>query len=313
MTTTLKIPPAQQAATRAKLEAAGFTFSTPDHTFWQGRTEGVVISFYRSGKVVLQGKASDAWVDELGGTVHKRAAASGGKAARASGRSEGPPFAEAIALLPDPKPARWIGIDEAGKGDYFGPLVIAAARVETEELGWLAELGVADSKALTDKRAKQLAPLLEEALPIEQVVLLPPKYNELYDKIGNLNVLLGWGHAAAAEKVLERADAELILSDQFSKSDHVARQLKDLGRTKRFAQRTKAESDPAVAAASVVARATFLRCLERLGREAGFSLPKGAGPPVLSAAKRWVHERGASELGSVAKLHFRTTEQAKRG
>ena len=102
--------------------------------------------------------------------------------------------------------------------------------------------------------------------------------------------MLGWAHAAAAEKVLERADAELILSDQFSKSNHVKRQLKTIGRTKRFTQRTKAESDPAVAAASVVARATFLRCLERLGRDAGFTLPKGASSPVLQAAKRWVRQ-----------------------
>lgn len=312
MTITLKIPAARQAATRAKLAAAGFSFSTPDHTFWQGRTEGVVISFYRSGKVVLQGKASDAWADELGGTVHKRATP-GEKKPRVPRERSGEPFGDALALLPEPAPESWIGIDEAGKGDYFGPLVVAAARVERDQLGWLAELGVADSKALTDKRAKALAPLLEEALPIEQVILLPPKYNELYGEIGNLNVMLGWAHAAAAEKVLERADAELILSDQFSKSNHVKRQLKTIGRTKRFTQRTKAESDPAVAAASVVARATFLRCLERLGRDAGFTLPKGASSPVLQAAKRWVRERGPDSLVSVAKLHFRTTEKAKRG
>ena len=90
------------------------------------------------------------------------------------------------------------------------------------------------------------------------------------------------------------------------------RQLKTIGRTKRFTQRTKAESDPAVAAASVVARATFLNCLERLGRDAGFMLPKGASSPVLQSARRWVRERGPDSLVSVAKLHFRTTEKAKR-
>ena len=219
------------------------------------------------------------------------------------------PYSSALEKLPSPLPSAWIGIDEAGKGDYFGPLVVAAARVELEQLPLLRQLGVGDSKTLSDKKAHAIADELKHFVPHHVLRLMPPKYNELYARIGNLNHLLAWAHATVAENLLEQeVTAELILSDQFSKVNLVQSRLKARGRALTHIQRTKAEDDPAVACASIFARSAFLRGLEQLGREVGIPLAKGAGPPVIAAGRAFVQARGAEALGQVAKLHFKTTQ-----
>ncbi len=205
-----------------------------------------------------------------------------------------------------------IGVDESGKGDYFGPLVIAACFVGD----WhYAELeGVMDSKKLTDKKALALSTVIKRTCPHSVVAIGPAKYNQLYAKIGNLNRLLEWGHAQAIENVLEQdgCECELIISDQFANPAGLKRALKTKGQQVRLESRVRAEADLAVAAASVLARAEFLRRLERLGEEAGFPIPKGAGPPVIAAGKRLVKELGADRLGDFAKLHFKTTQTVTR-
>jgi ribonuclease HIII len=200
-----------------------------------------------------------------------------------------------------------IGVDESGKGDYFGPLVIAACFVGPEHLAELE--GVKDSKKLTDPVALRLAGQIKRVCPHSVVSIGPSKYNELYGKFKNLNTLLAWGHARAVENVLEIHPAELIISDQFAAGGHaVKKALFERGRSVQFRSVVRAEEDLAVAAASVLARAEFLYRLKRLGEEFGIDLPKGASPPVLSAGKRFVAKHGANALGQVAKLHFKTTQ-----
>lgn len=321
-TVSLKFPAIAGTKYRALLTDAGFDFRSAPHADWQARGDAI-ITLYTSGKLVIQGQHVDAWVlaaEELGGSVKKWAGApretdataptDGGAAAPVSVPDGAGRFAAAIAKLPAPTPDAWIGIDEAGKGDYFGPLVTAAARVETSQLPLLAELGVGDSKALTDKRVLAIAAELRHVVPFEKVVLLPSKYNDLYARIGNLNKLLAWAHATAAEGLLEKGTtAELILSDQFAKRDLISSRLKERGKQLRFTQRTRAEEDPAVACASIFARSEFLHRMRSLSDEHGIELPKGAGPPVLAAGRRYVAERGFTHLGQIAKLHFKTTTQ----
>lgn len=200
-----------------------------------------------------------------------------------------------------------IGVDESGKGDYFGPLVIAACFVGPEHL---AELdGVKDSKKLTDSQSMLLAAQIRKVCPCDVVAIGPTKYNELYAKIGNLNKLLAWGHARAIEEVLTLRPTDLVISDQFADPSLVKRNLFQKGRTVRLESRVRAESDIAVAAASILARAEFLRRLKMLGQEFGMDLPKGAGPPVLVAGKKFIEKHGRDKLGQVAKLHFKTTQQ----
>jgi ribonuclease HIII len=200
-----------------------------------------------------------------------------------------------------------VGVDESGKGDFFGPLVVAACYVGPEHLALLD--GVKDSKKLTDIQSMKLADTIRRVCPHSIIPLMPTKYNELYANIGNLNHLLAWGHAQAIENVLERQPANLIISDQFSAGGQAVKsRLKELGKKAEFISRVRAESDIAVAAASILARAEFLRRLKMLSTEFGMELPKGA-TNVIGPGKRFVQMHGAEALSKVAKMHFKTSKE----
>jgi ribonuclease HIII len=200
-----------------------------------------------------------------------------------------------------------IGVDESGKGDFFGPLVIAACYVGPQHL---AELdGVKDSKKLTDPVALRLSDVIRRTCPHSIVSIGPAKYNELYTKFRNLNKLLAWGHARALENVLEIQPCSLVISDQFADPSGLKRALFERGKTIELRSVVRAEADIAVAAASILARAEFLRKLKKLGEEFGMTLPKGASPPVLEAGERFVRQHGAENLPQVSKTHFKTHEQ----
>lgn len=197
-----------------------------------------------------------------------------------------------------------IGVDESGKGDFFGPLVIAACFVGPEHL---AELdGVKDSKKLTDPVSIKLAYKIKATCPHAIVAIGPGKYNELYLKFRNLNKLLAWGHARAIENVLEQQPSDLVISDQFADPAGLKRQLFEKGRTIKLESMVRAESDIAVAAASILARAEFLHRLKKLGEEYQVDLPKGASDLVIKAGVRFIEKNGVEKLSQVAKTHFKT-------
>jgi len=201
-----------------------------------------------------------------------------------------------------------IGIDESGKGDYFGPLVIAAVYVDLVTESELTLMNVRDSKKISDGRILEMSPEIRMICPHSIIVIGPQRYNELYTKIRNLNRLLAWGHAKALETLLERVSCGRAISDQFGDERLILNVLQEKGRTIVLEQRHKAESDIAVAAASILARAEFLLRLKRLSDEIGTALPKGASPAVELAGRMLVKRHGEERLGSVAKLHFRTTQ-----
>jgi len=206
-----------------------------------------------------------------------------------------------------------IGIDESGKGDYFGPLVIAAVFVDAITQGELALMQVRDSKKISDGRILEMAPDIKTICPHSVIAIGPHKYNELYAKIRNLNRLLAWGHAKALENLLDRVSCERAISDQFGDERLILNALQEKGRKIVLEQRTKAESDMAVAAASILARAEFLLRLKRLSDEVGTTLPKGASPAVELAARMVIKKHGQERLDSVAKLHFKTTQAVLAG
>ena len=202
-----------------------------------------------------------------------------------------------------------IGIDESGKGDYFGPLVIAAVFVTPALEQDLALMQVRDSKKISDGRILELAPDIRLLCPHSLVAIGPQRYNELYAKIKNLNRLLAWGHARALENLLQQVECDLAIADQFGDERLILNALQEKGKQIRLVQRTKAESDLAVAAASILARAEFLQRLDRLSQELNTTLPKGASPAVELAGRMVVKKYGRDRLGTVAKLHFKTTKQ----
>jgi ribonuclease HIII len=206
-----------------------------------------------------------------------------------------------------------IGIDESGKGDYFGPLVIAAVFVDRAAEGDLRVMEVRDSKRISDGRILEMAPDIRQVCPHSVVAIGPQRYNELYAKIKNLNRLLAWGHARALENLLERVDCGLAISDQFGDERLILNALQQRGKQVELQQRPKAESDLAVAAASILARAEFLLRLKRLSDEVGTTLPKGASSAVELAARMVIKKHGRERLGTVAKLHFKTTQAVLAG
>ncbi|MBM4125341.1 MAG: ribonuclease HIII [Nitrospira sp.] len=206
-----------------------------------------------------------------------------------------------------------IGIDESGKGDYFGPLVIAAALVTPATEPDLRLMGVRDSKKISDNRILELARDIRLVCPHSIVPIGPPRYNELYAKIRNLNRLLAWGHARALENLLGQVDCDLAIADQFGDERFVLNALLEKGKQIRLVQKPKAEADMAVAAASILARSEFLTRLKRLSDEIGLPLPKGASHQVELAARLVVKKHGQEGLGTVAKLHFKTTQAVLAG
>lgn len=199
-----------------------------------------------------------------------------------------------------------IGVDESGKGDFFGPLCIAAVYVGPEHL---AELdGVKDSKKLTDPQILRLAVKIKQVCPNAIVAIGPAKYNELYEQIKNLNHLLAWGHAQAIQSALEKHPSPYALSDQFANPAYLKGRLAKKGVNIELRSMVRAESDIAVAAASILARAEFVNRLAKLGEQYALTLPKGASPNVIAAGKSFVAKHGQGALVNVAKLHFKTLQ-----
>lgn len=204
----------------------------------------------------------------------------------------------------------YIGVDESGKGDFFGPLVIAGV-ISNENINEeLTKLGVKDSKKLSDKKVKQLAEKIKEICIYNVVVIKPKRYNELTKNL-NLNKLLAWGHARVIENLLEEAvfrnlECSKAVSDQFGDEEYLLKALMQMGKKIKIIQMHKAEVDIAVASASIIARAEFLKQIEILSKKYNFDFPKGASQKVVDFANEFVKKYGKSELLNVAKIHFRT-------
>lgn len=208
-----------------------------------------------------------------------------------------------------PAEAGHIGTDESGKGDFFGPLVVAGFFLPEGQEGVLQELGVRDSKKLSDGRVLEIARSLRQGYKSSVVAIGPERYNALYRNLRNLNRLLAWGHARVIENILAEVNCAVAITDQFGDERFVREALLKKGKNINLIQKTKAEDDLAVAAASILARAHFLYKLKDLSEEFGVELPKGASPLVEEAGLKLVKKYGPEILEKVAKTHFKTTEK----
>jgi ribonuclease HIII len=210
-------------------------------------------------------------------------------------------------------PSGWIGTDESGKGDYFGPLVIGGVYVDSKTKSLLESLKVRDSKKISDGVIRELDFKIRSNCIYSVVVIGPEKYNLLYLKMKNLNRMLAWGHARVIENILMRVNCPRAVSDQFGNELFIKNALLESGKKIVLEQMPHAEKDLAVAAASIAARAEFLRRLEKLSEQCGFDLPKGASSLVDEAAKKLVAKFGKEALNGFAKLHFKNTLRLDAG
>ncbi|MCH9609525.1 MAG: Ribonuclease HIII [Chlamydiales bacterium] len=268
------------------LEEQSFEFNQPAHTLFQAKKRGVSVTLYSSGKLMVQGKEMEEFI-----TYHLE-----------------PNVLETFSYGYDKSDQTpHIGVDESGKGDFFGPLCIAAVFAEKPE--GLKSIGVKDSKKLQDGAILKIAAKIEQSYPYALVRIGPERYNDLYKKFANLNSLLGWGHATAICELIEKTMCNRVIIDQFAAEHVVETALKKKKKQCELIQRTKGEEDLVVAAASILARAAFVRGIERLGKEVELKLPKGANASVISIGKKLVAKHGRDILKKVGKLHFRTTEE----
>ena len=205
------------------------------------------------------------------------------------------------------------GIDESGKGDYFGPLVIAGAYTDSESTRALMEAGVMDSKRVSSRdRIVNLSGIIRrtQGVKVSVISVGPKRYNELYERFANLNELLAWGHAKVIKELSELVPGcPRALSDQFANPRVLERALARQEVNVKLQQRTKGESDVAVAAASILAREAFVRWIENASESWGLALPLGAGAPVLASGREFVALHGRERLAEIAKFHFKTTNQ----
>ncbi len=286
---------------RRILEEKGFTLTPQPFAHFKAQQGKLTVVAYESGKLLVQGKPTREFVEfvvepQILGAV-----------------SLGYEHVLDTRLLE----AR-IGVDESGKGDFFGPLVVAAFYIAGEKAALeLKKIGVRDSKTIHS--AAQIRSLARAAVAVpgclaETLVLNPPTYNRLYADIGNLNRLLAWGHARCIENILGRTPAPArVVVDQFADKSLVLRALMTRGRQVEIEQKHRAESDWAVAAASIIARAAFLDAMDRMGQRLGLEFPRGASRAVDEAARRYVDKFGEAKLGDVAKLHFKTADRVRGG
>jgi ribonuclease HIII len=202
-----------------------------------------------------------------------------------------------------------IGTDESGKGDYFGPLVTAGIFLPEGQEKVLKELGVKDSKRISDNRSRELSKQIRDGYIHSIVAIGPERYNELYLQLRNLNRILAWAHSRVIENILEEVPCTLAVTDQFGDQRFVINALMEKGRNIELEQRPKAEADMAVAAASILARSEFLRRLYYLSKDYKVELPKGSSPRSEEAGAELVRLYGSDVLNKVAKRHFKLTKR----
>ncbi|MHB1687944.1 MAG: ribonuclease HIII [Ignavibacteriaceae bacterium] len=207
------------------------------------------------------------------------------------------------------EPKSYIGTDESGKGDYFGPLVIAGVFADEKNIKLLKAIGVKDSKELSGKSIKLIANEIKKTVQdnFEIILITPKKYNELYSKIKNVNKILGWGHAKVLENLLLRCEAKEAISDKFGDESLIRNSLQEKGKNILLHQFTKAEKYTAVAAASILAREKLVEWFDAQNKVLKIALPKGASNAVNEAAIQIRKLYGAEKLNELVKLHFKTT------
>ncbi|MBA2270334.1 MAG: ribonuclease HIII [Chthoniobacterales bacterium] len=287
----------QATQLRSLLDELGFVFAPRPYTLFFAQKEKLSAAVYEKGpKLLLQGKGIEQFVQfELEPKIL-------GEAKLGYEEVHSPEMFEPH-----------FGIDESGKGDFFGPLVIAGVYVDRGIARNFMEAGIQDSKRIgSDARIHALADVVRKTQGAisDSVVIGPERYNDLYEKFGNLNSLLGWGHARVIENLLaKRPDCPRALSDKFADARVIQRSLLQRGREIQLDQRTKAESDLAVAAASIIAREAFINWLDARGKTFGVKLGRGVSAAVKQTAGDLVAKQGPEILRQLAKVHFRTAHE----
>ena len=287
-----KITQVQAGEIKKLLESKGASFDVIQYSVWRAKTSSFQATYYTSGKFLIQGKEVDNIAKEIDKILGLES------------------IVEEKNIF-ECKEEKYIGTDESGKGDFFGPLVVAGVQVDNSNKQKFIDLGIKDSKKLDDKKILVLANQIKANAVHSVVVMTPVKYNELYNKFNNLNKLLAWGHARAIENILEKSPCNYALADKFGDESLIKNALMQKGKNIILNQMVRAEADIAVAAASVIARAEFVKRMQDLENKYELPLSKGASTKVVEQAKEFVKTYSFDRLNEVAKMHFKTAQELK--
>lgn len=300
---TTKLTDAQATALENYLREDGFTFREVPYAKFAGEKNKTNVVFYTSGKLVVQGKGTQEFVEFVLEPKILQEVKLGYE----------------TVLNPELLAPR-LGVDESGKGDFFGPMCVAGVYVNESVIAAWKDVGVRDSKNISsDRRIAELADIIRKTPGcITTVVPIGNEaYNRLYKTMGSVNKVLAWGHARVIENLMSNVGRMnpppvRAISDQFAYDKAtVGKALMSLGRSIELIQRHKAEEDIAVAAASILARNEFVSRLSALCKQFEMTLPKGASAAVDAAAKEFIAKHGVENLPKVAKMHFRTALRAQ--
>ena len=257
------------------LSGEDFSFGSTKYAFFRAEKNGVIVTFYKSGKLLIQGKESDKIYSLIKEEFVKE----------------------------NKRP--WMGTDEAGKGDYFGPLVVAGVIIDPNKKD-LFKLGIKDSKRLSSARIAGLAELIKKEFIYEIVILEPKKYNTIYNTENNLNKILSRLHIDVINKLILQKSVNKVVVDKFSRTSGIHEYFKD---KVEIDEVIKGEKDLACAAASILARDAFNKYMDKMSAKYKFEFPKGAGKKVKEALFSFLQVYPSKELNNVAKLHFKLTKE----
>ena len=283
---------------------------TPDYAIFQADEADTVVTLYNSGKAVFQGVSAD--IDANMWKEMERHL-NPNKAVEMS-NSNDKKKKEKIVEKINPKIyyASTIGSDEVGTGDYFGPIVVTATYVEKENIPFLEELGVKDSKKLTDEKILEIVPQIIKKIPYECIILSNKEYNENYTSDMNMNKVKAILHNKVLKKLLDKYQTEYVVVDQFAQPYVYYNYLKDSNYVKNITFMTKAEDKClSVACASLISRYVFLKQFDKLGESIDTFLIKGASDKVDELGLKIVQKYGFDKLKEIAKLNFKNTEKIK--
>lgn len=201
--------------------------------------------------------------------------------------------------------SKYIGIDESGKGDFFGNLVVAGVVFNKEKEEIFKNLNVRDSKKIEDGRIKFLSKEIKNYLTYEIISISPKKFNELYRNFKNINLVLSWAYSKVIKNLLEIEKVHLIMIDKFTNKNYIDLFLNENHKNIERIEIIKGERDLGIACASILARDTFLKSLYSLERKWNFSFPKGAGDIVIESGVLFAKKFGVEKLPEVAKVNFK--------
>ena len=267
------------------------------YVVFQAQEEDTVITMYESGKVMFQGTSADVdaamWGVQLENTKERKAEV----------KKENEKYYHCNA----------VGSDEVGTGDYFGPIVVTACAVTKEDIPFLEELGVGDSKKIDDSKILKIAPQIAKKIPYKSVILSNSEYNEKYTKDVNMNKIKAILHNKVLYQLVheEKPSYDYIIVDEFAREARYYEYLKDQSVVQRgITFMTKAEDiSPAVGCASIISRYLFLKEFDKICDAIHIPLPKGAGGDVDTIGEEVVEKFGEEKLREIAKVNFKNTER----